>query len=658
MKLLRRILLTIFMFLFFVPNLLLAIEVHVTTAEQLQSALTQAQENDDDYTIYLAAGIYVGSFTYEYTGDRYKDLTIMAEEGVETSQVILDGKDSGRVLRLDASENLVNIAVENITIKRGASDSNGGGIYVNTSGNVVLNNLLIEENTGVHGGGVYIYYGKTIELNGNAFANNTSTDIDSSNYSRAWGGGGVNIVNGDSISLSRNTFLNNTTGAGGGGCLIDNGNAISITRNNFTGNSARYGGGCKISEGTSVILSQNNFTDNSSSKNKGGGFYTYEVTSLDVTSNLFMGNSAETTGGGCYLGVTSELNFTNNTVIYNFAKGHAGGVYLNKNGAMRLYNNIVWYNESSTAQDDILSEASGTDNRLHNNNFNVMVGSWKTRSLNINADPEFVSDGDYHLSSSSPCIDTGNNAAYGLPAYDQDDNPRIINSFVDMGAYEYDGTGTLSVCSTDTPEKCLTQYDCELIGNVWWGGICYHADNVGGGFTQNDMDVAIEAAIQECVNDPASCGIDVGTSRPPFTGTLPEGVQSYLVLTDASAPFYLSAGNYVQTVGSEAANTVNIEKSARVEFKNSIGDNIVNIEDVSSEFIVYRLGATVYLNSTSGTRVEIAATDTPQTLRFSDGSLELATIAGNVMLGDQIVDETEKEIEADVDNTNTSESVF
>ena len=147
-------------------------------------------------------------------------------------------------------------------------------------------------------------------------------------------------------------------------------------------------------------------------------------------------------------------------------------------------------------------------------------------------------------------------------------------------------------------------------------------------------------------------------SNDEFTGELAEDIQSYLVLTENSVPFYLSPGSYVQAFGSDAMNTINVEEYARLQCQNFIGENEINIEEASSEFTVYRSGATVYLNSTSGTRVEIAATETSQILRFADGSLELAIITGNVMLGSQLVDETEQLIDSPADESDTSESTF
>jgi hypothetical protein len=56
----------------------------------------------------------------------------------------------------------------------------------------------------------------------------------------------------------------------------------------------------------------------------------------------------------------------------------------------------------------------------------------------INDGPEFVGGGDYHLQGTSPCIDIGNNSYVpGGVTTDLDGNPRIANTTVDQGAYEY-----------------------------------------------------------------------------------------------------------------------------------------------------------------------------------------------------------------------------
>jgi len=155
-----------------------------------------------------------------------------------------------------------------------------------------------------------------------------------------------------------------------------------------------------------------------------------------------------------------------------------------------------------------------------------------------------------------------------------------------------------------------------------------------------------EAGRQYCIDYPEECGLRPG--KEAFAGELAEHVQSYLTLTEDSVPFNLSPGSYVQAYGSNGMNTLNLEEYARLQCRNFIGENEINIEETSTEFTVYRSGATVYLNSSSGTRIEIPATETSQTLRFADGSLELVISGGNVMLGNQVVDETEQSIDSSV----------
>ena len=63
---------------------------------------------------------------------------------------------------------------------------------------------------------------------------------------------------------------------------------------------------------------------------------------------------------------------------------------------------------------------------------------------NITNVPLFVSpaDGNFRLQSASPCINSGNDVrVYGTT--DLDGNPRIVGGTVDIGAYEFQGAGSV-----------------------------------------------------------------------------------------------------------------------------------------------------------------------------------------------------------------------
>jgi len=115
----------------------------------------------------------------------------------------------------------------------------------------------------------------------------------------------------------------------------------------------------------------------------------------------------------------------------------------------------------------------------------------------IDADPLFVGNGDYHLTSNeaaSPCIDTGRDYAPELPSTDKDENARIIGAYPDMGAYEYEkyaptvSTGaassvtgsTANLSGTINPNGAISYYWFQFGTTTNYGSITPYT-NVGDG---------------------------------------------------------------------------------------------------------------------------------------------------------------------------------
>jgi hypothetical protein len=236
-----------------------------------------------------------------------------------------------------------------------------------------------------------------------------STDkatIDGFTLTGGTGYGGGMIINSGAPIISNNTFLNNVTIFGGG--ILAFGSTAHITRNRFIGNSASLGGG--------------------------GVYYAY-CTGMVIDNNLFAGNSNQYQDGSAMTGYGSTVTITNNTLVGNTG---TGGVLGLQGSAAVIENNIVANNGSGvTRSGDSTAALTLTNNDVYNNtayNYENMTAG----ANSLSADPLFVNavSGNYHLSSSSPCIDAGDDTVVPTGALDLGGAARTEGAHVDMGAYE------------------------------------------------------------------------------------------------------------------------------------------------------------------------------------------------------------------------------
>ena len=126
-----------------------------------------------------------------------------------------------------------------------------------------------------------------------------------------------------------------------------------------------------------------------------------------------------------------------NCVFYDNTAAFLGGCMVNTGSARsKAYNCILWNNSSP----QIFNYTSSTVTAR-----NCDIEGGYATNWNIDLDPRFVDpdNGDFHLLSSSPCIDAGSNDLPPLlPEYDMDGEERIIDgdaipgAVIDMGLDE------------------------------------------------------------------------------------------------------------------------------------------------------------------------------------------------------------------------------
>jgi hypothetical protein len=227
----------------------------------------------------------------------------------------------------------------------------------------------------------------------------------------ASGGGGISRGTVSNCVVAWNT----SSGSGGGAesCLLSN----CMLSNNTAG---LFGGGA--SGGISVL---NNCVvlGNISTYNAGGAYGSI------LNSCLVLSNFCRSVG---YAGGTYECILNNCTICGNSAPG----VDMLSGGIVPQANNcIIYYNIPPGAGANFTAGAT-----LHNCCTTPLPGG----TGNITNVPLFVNlaAGDFHLGSSSPCINSGNNT-YVSTGTDQDGNPRVVGGTVDMGAYEFQNPASI-----------------------------------------------------------------------------------------------------------------------------------------------------------------------------------------------------------------------
>ena len=285
----------------------------------------------------------------------------------------------------------------------------GGGVYCGGNGNTTLTGNTIVGNSVANGSGGGVLIGNTASLSGNTVSGNTSARD---------GGGGIHCTG--VATLTGNTVTDNlTTGTYGGGGICCR-NSAELIRNNVLGNRSKYSGGGISVQGSTVKLQCNIVGKNTQTQ-------------------------AGYAGGGVWVKATTLLDMINNTVTENAAAGNGGGAAFQVDGTteiLHVYNNILWGNTADGNGDDVHVAGSGSRKEFRYNDAHDLYGVWDITSNNIDAAPLFydAANRSYYLRSGSPCLNAGFNDAPAFPVADIDNEARIVDTTVDIGADEMSNT--------------------------------------------------------------------------------------------------------------------------------------------------------------------------------------------------------------------------
>jgi predicted outer membrane repeat protein len=333
-----------------------------------------------------------------------------------------------------------------VTFRANSAERNGGGLYA--GGEPILHTVVFSNNSSLaDGGGVYSNSGR-ISLTDTTFKDNTAIS-----------GGGMAAFRAN-ITLANVLFESNSAHGSAGGLMtyMSTGLLANVT---FLSNDALYGGGVS-NAGDIVILpyaflppievgidagpAMMNVRFSGNTAMNGGAIHN-RCNSPTIVNAVFSGNAA-TRGGAIF----NEPHYgcASRPVILNASfSGNAspvGGAIYNIGSHPIIRNSIFWDNRGEEM--DTITNT--------NNSTAIVSSSIVERGLptgvideggNRDADPLFASpipsdqpntSGDLRLLPGSAAIDAGDNNQV-LTDTDLLGHARIVNSRVDMGAYETQG---------------------------------------------------------------------------------------------------------------------------------------------------------------------------------------------------------------------------
>ncbi len=410
--------------------------------------------------------------------------------------------------------------------------SYGGGLH-NESRDMIVANSIFVGNKADHAGGA-IYNSTTLTILNTKFLEN-----ESGKYYIYEGGGAIYNYYYGQITIKNSIFTKNKTTEIAKGGAIDNAYYARLDIDNckFEKNSSYAGGAICFYNSFSSNVRNSMFIENSATL--GAGIYN-DSSWPDISNSVFIKNMlTDSLGSGS--AIYDYYSFP--TIINCSFIGHSNSVLFDYGAGSEVINSIFWDNINAIEIDYSVDDENDASQVEYSDIRNGFPGEG-----NIDEDPMFVDpeNGDLHLKSTSPCIDSGNNDFVPQDDTDFEGEPRIMDgdgdsiAIVDMGADEFliqtnpkfllnikvgDGNGSITSvpagisCGEDCSESyeegtqvTLTATPSEGFSFAGWNGDCAACGNDPQCTITMDADKTCTANFEPVSNEPPV--IDSFTAEP------------------------------------------------------------------------------------------------------------------------------------------------
>ena len=371
-------------------------------------------------------------------------LSLFRVDGVTVNNVIVRNNTAlmmgGGINVYSANVNMTDVEIhDNIclgTTYNGFADvGHGGGLFLNQTWGTYDGMNIHDNEASMNGGGVWSSEGSAWTM---------SNSIVKDNVAPYFGGGfGFWNHNGEDLNatLVNVTIKDNVAQSGwgtghGGGIWANNCNTVFEDCSFIDNESFNNGGAVNYWGGSSSPVFKNSLFDGNVAQNNGGAIYiSSDAQGFHVEYCTFVSNSTSN-GNGAAIQTNKPGTVINSTFYGNTVTGDNGALGIGDYVFVDVYNSIFW-NEDVTWEISGYAQYSTLYHSLVQPTGNdTYDGLWNTWGFgNIDVDPLLTdpSEGDYTLTSESPCIDAG---IADLDSDGVEDITVYNGSAPDMGAYE------------------------------------------------------------------------------------------------------------------------------------------------------------------------------------------------------------------------------
>jgi parallel beta-helix repeat protein len=386
----------------------------------IQTAISASIEGD---TVLVQPNTYFENIDFLGHNIVLGSLLLTTGDTSYISSTIIDGNQTAPVISFETDEDSTAV-VSGFTIQHGANGL-GSGISC-TNANPTITHCLIWQN-GLPNGGIGCEHAsptiKNCHITDNnsfgIYGNYSNPIIDSCVISDNWElcGGGIYCYSMCNLTVTNSVISGNQGGSGGGGIICQRNSSLDISHCVIMDNFGAPSGSGITCNNSNSSIAYCLFYGNSG-MGPTGAAVCFEYCPTSILSNCTICNNS--CGGiSCYNSTSTILN----TIVKS--NGGDGGIHLENSLNAIIAFCDVFYNPSGNFTGDI-PNGLGEITTINRNGDSCDV------FYNIQLDPLFVSPGyDYHLQSTSPCIDAGD------PASPHDPDSTIA----DIGAFYFHHSG-------------------------------------------------------------------------------------------------------------------------------------------------------------------------------------------------------------------------